>query len=318
MRNKSLALFVLQIFLFGCTKEAPPVQNAIVARVGSDALNAKDFAALMMSRAKYLDAVVVKDPATANRIKADILREFVVHSYLKIWAKEKNISPTDTEITSEVERMEKNYPNNNAFQTALSREGLTYDRWKEKIHISIIEKKLFQELRSSYSAPTESELQTYYDHNKDKFKKSKAVKVRQIVIDTEEGAKEVQKELKKGKPFEKLAERFSISPEGKSGGLTDWIDTETLEVYNDAFNLKPGSYSNLLKSPYGFHIIQLIDKRSGGIQPFKDAKDIIRKNLLENKEQAAYSQWLEEQIRKNKVFKNESLIASIKISTEGQ
>ncbi len=157
MKKTSLALFVLQIILFGCTKEAPPIQNAIVARVGSDALSAKDFAGLMMSRAKYLDAVVVKDPATVSRIKADILREFVVHSYLRMWAKERNISPTELEVTAEVERMEKNYPNNNAFQTALSREGLTYDRWKEKIGVSIIEKKLFQELRSSYSAPTESE-----------------------------------------------------------------------------------------------------------------------------------------------------------------
>lgn len=316
--KKQICVFLLLPFLiFGCTKEAPPIQNTIVARVGSDSLSAKDFAGLMMAKAKYLDAVVVKDPVTVNRIKADILREFVVHSYLNSWAKDKNVVPTELEVTAEVEQMEKNYPNNNAFQAALSREGLTYDRWKEKIRISIIEKKLFQELRSGYAAPTESELQTYYDHNKDKFKKSRAVKVRQIVIDTEEGAKEVHKELKKGKAFDKLAERFSISPEGKSGGLTDWIDTETLEVYNDAYNLKPGTYSNLLKSPYGFHIIQLIDKRAGGVQTFKDAKDIIRKNLLENKEQAAYSQWLEEQIRKNKVFKNESVIASIKISTEG-
>jgi peptidyl-prolyl cis-trans isomerase C len=313
---KFFILAMVGLLSASCTREAPPIQNTVVARVGSDSLNAKDFAGLIMARAKYLDAVVVKDPATVNRIKSDILREFVVHSFLKAWAKEKNVTPTESEISAEVIRMEKNYPNNNAFQAALSHEGLTYDRWREKVRLSIIEKKLFQELRSSYSAPTESELQTYYDHNKDKFKKSKAVKVRQIVIDTEEGAKEVQKELKKGKSFEKLAERFSISPEGKSGGLTDWIDTETLEVYNDAYNLKPGTYSNLLKSPYGFHIIQLIDKRPGGVQSFKDAKDIIRKNLLENKEQAAYSQWLEEQIRKNKVFKNEPLIGSIKVSTE--
>ncbi len=311
--------FFLGTLLFwavACTKEAPPIQSTVVARVGTDSLTAKEFAQLIMARAKHLDAVVVKEPQTVNRIKSDVLREFVVHSFLRAWAKEKGITPTENEITTEAERMEKNYPNNNAFQTALSREGLTYERWRDKVMLSIIEKKLFQELRTAYSAPTESELQTYYDHNKDKFKKSKAVKVRQIVIDTEEGAKEVQKELKKGKSFDKLAERFSIAPEGKSGGLTDWIDTETLEVYNDAYNLKPGSVSNVLKSPYGFHIIQLIDKRQGGVQSFKESRDAIRKNLLENKEQAAYSQWLEEQIRKNKVFKNEPVIGSIKLTTE--
>lgn len=314
MKKVLLGAFV--VLTLSCTKEAPPIQSTVVVRVGNDSLNAKDFAQMIMARAKHLDAVVVKEPQTANRIKSDILREFVVQSFLRAWAKEKGVSPSETEITAEAERMEKNYPNNNAFQAALSREGLSYDRWREKVKISIIEKKLFQDLRTAYAAPTESELQTYYDHNKDKFKKSKAVKVRQIVIDTEEGAKEVQKELKKGKPFDKLAERFSIAPEGKSGGLTDWIDTETLEVYSDAFNLKSGTFSNILKSPYGFHIIQLVDKRPGGVQSFKESREIIRKNLLENKEQAAYSQWLEEQIRKNKVFKNEPVIASIKMTTE--
>lgn len=315
MRKWVVTSFIFISFL-ACTRTEPPIQNSVVVRVGTDELTASGFAKQLVSRAKYLDAVVVKDPSILNRIKSDIVREFIVSSFLRSWAKEKNISADSAEVTAEISRQQKNYPNNTAFQSALSKDGITYEQWTQKVYTSLLEKKLFQQLRSNYSPPLESEMQIYYDHNKDRFKKSRAVKVKQIVIDTEEGAKEIQKELKKGKSFEKLAEKYSISPEGKEGGLTSWIDTDTLEVYEDAFNLKPGSVSGILKSPYGYHLMLLVDKRPGGIQAFKDSKEQIRRILMESKEQASYSQWVEEQIRKNKVFKNENLISSIRVSTE--
>ena len=303
--------------LLGCTAEKnPPVQNLVVARVGTEELKAKEFAQQIMLKAKHLDAVIVKDPSTIQRIKTEVVRDFIVKAFLKNWSKEKNVVVDQAQFAAEIERLEKNYPNNTAFVSALTREGLSYEQWKDNVRFTLLERRLFQDLRAKFGTPTESEIQIYYDHNKDRFKKNKSVKVRQVVIDTEEGAREIQKELKKGKPLSKLAQKFSIAPEGKNGGLTDWIDTSTLDVYEEVYNLKVGATSNILKSPYGFHIIELVDTRPGGQQNLKDVKEVIRKTLLEAKEQAAFSQWLEEQIRSNKVFKNDELIATLKISTE--
>lgn len=306
------------LLLVSCTGVKVPPQEQVIVRVGSEELNSKQFAKEIMRRAKTLDAVLVQDPNIVQRVKNDAIKEFMVRAFLKNWAKSNEIAISEAELNTEVERLQKNYPNSSAFIAALTKEGLSLEEWKYGIHMNLLERRLFQQLRATFSAPTESEMQVYYDHNKDKFKKNKAVKVRQIVIDTEDGAKQIMKEIKKGKPFGKLAEKYSISPEGKKGGETEWIDTETLEVYEEAYNLRPGATSPILKSPYGFHIMELMDKRQGGQPTFKDVKDNIKKILMESKEQAAFSQWLEEQIRKNKVYRNDPLIAAVKVATENK
>ncbi len=285
-------------------------------RVGQEELSAKSFAKEIMRRAKNLDAILVRDPVIIERVKNSAVKDFMVQSFLKTWAKDNNITIAESELNMEVELLQKNYPNTNSFVAALTKEGITLEEWRRDVSRSLLERRLFQQLRATFAAPPDSEIQLYFDHNKDKFKKSRAVKVRQIVTDSEDGAKQLLKEIKSGKSFAKLAAKYSISPEGKKGGGTDWIDTTTLEVYEDAYNLRPGAPSHVLKSPYGFHIMELLEKRPGGQQNIKDVKEIIRNTLMESKEQAAYSQWLESQIRKNKVFKNEALIASLKVSTE--
>ncbi len=310
---------ILLIFLLvnlSCTGAKAPPQDQVVARVGQEELTAKNFAKDIMRRAKSLDAILVRDPAIIQRVKNSAIKDFMVQSFLKIWAKENNISIANSELDTEADRLQKNYPNTNAFLSALTKEGITLEEWRREVGNTLLERRLFQQLRATFATPSDSEIQLYYDHNKESFKKNKAVKVRQIVTDSEDGAKQLLKELKSGKSFAKLAEKYSISPEGKKGGITDWIDTTTLDVYEEAFNLRPGIPSNILKSPYGFHIIELLEKRPGGHQPLKEVKDGIRDTLMESKEQAAYSQWLETQIRKNKVYKNEPLIASLKVSTE--
>ena len=309
-------LLITPFITLSCTGIKSPPQDQIVVRVGQEELSAKNFAKDIMRRAKDLDAVLVSDPLIIQRVKNSAIKDFMVQSFLKIWAKENTITIADSELNIEIERLQKNYPNNNAFLAALTKEGLSLDDWRREVYRSLIEHKLFQQLRATFAAPADSEIQLYYDHNKDKFKKNKAVKVRQIVTDSEDGAKQLLKELKTGKSFSKLAEKYSVSPEGKKGGTTEWIDTATLEVYEEAYNLRPGIPSNILKSPYGYHIMELLEKRPGGQQNLKDVKETIRNTLMESKEQAAYSQWLETQIRKNKVFKNDPLIASLKISTE--
>lgn len=302
--------------LLSCTGIKTPPQEQIVMRVGSEELDAKAFAKEIVRRAKNLDAVLVGDPVIIHRLKNSAIKDFMVNSFLKLWAKENNLVIAESELNAETERLQKNYPNTNTFMAALTKEGLTLEAWRNEVRRTLIERRLFQQLRATFAAPTDPEIQLYYEHNKDRFKKNKAVKVRQIVTDTEDGAKQLLKELKAGKSFSKLAEKYSISPEGKKGGDTDWIDTSTLDIYEEAYNLRPGAMSNLLKSSYGFHIVSLIDKRAGGQQSLTEVKEVIRKTIMENKEQAAYSQWLESQIRKNRVFRNDPLIASLRVTTE--
>jgi parvulin-like peptidyl-prolyl isomerase len=65
-------------------------------------------------------------------------------------------------------------------------------------------------------------------------------------------------------------------------------------------------------------LLKVIKKRKAFTEPFDDVKDRIYKQLIQNREQAAYSKWLEKQIRKAKVLKDETFIASMKVETSAE
>jgi peptidyl-prolyl cis-trans isomerase SurA len=91
----------------------------------------------------------------------------------------------------------------------------------------------------------------------------------------------IYNELKNGSDFSTLAIKFSQETKTASaGGLTEWIKYgQMIPIFNDfAFDLKNiGDYSIPFQTPYGYHIIQLIDKH--GPRPYKEIKEYLEKKI---------------------------------------
>jgi peptidyl-prolyl cis-trans isomerase SurA len=56
-------------------------------------------------------------------------------------------------------------------------------------------------------------------------------------------------------------------------------------------SLKPGEVSQPVKSPFGWHLIQVIERRTGGIPPERQ-RLVARQALRERKSDEAYQDWL--------------------------
>jgi|GEM_PF-3424714 len=97
----------------------------------------------------------------------------------------------------------------------------------------------------------------------------------QILLNKEENAFKVLEEIKKGLPFEDAAKKYSISPEGKKGGLIDYLDAEELpsELLVVLKKLKPNEISGVVRSAFGFHILKL--------------KDVVKSRKLSKEEKEA-------------------------------
>lgn len=173
-----------------------------------------------------------------------------------------------------------------------------------------------QKLKEEIEGPSTEELKTFYENNKDLFKQPEQIKISQIVLKNENDAKQILEELKSGKKFEDLAQEYSIAPEAFEQGNLGWVEKGTLEVFDKVFDLRKGKRSGILKSPYGYHIIEVHDKRSERLKSFEEVKDIIARRILEKKEQATYSQWLEFEIKNAKVFRDDALIEAIQVETK--
>jgi peptidyl-prolyl cis-trans isomerase D len=132
----------------------------------------------------------------------------------------------------------------------------------------------------------ESELRKAYDANKDKYRTPERVRERHILISTmnkpkEEQAKleakaaDILKQIRAGGDFAELAKKNSDDPgSAQKGGDLDWVTRgQMVKPFEEAsFKLKPNEISDLVKTDYGFHIIQVQQREDARLKPFDEVK----------------------------------------------
>src|SRR5690606_7733628 len=150
----------------------------------------------------------------------------------------------------------------------------------------LLQKKVFQNLATKTQPPTEEELRSYYNTNKETFKRKAQVRIRQIVFDNEDAANRLYHSLSPSMNFADLAKQYSVAPEAKDGGDVGWIEKGTLDVFDKAFNMRVGQRSGVLKSPYGYHIFEVTGKRAEQPLRFEDVRSQLDRIARGNKEHA--------------------------------
>lgn len=133
---------------------------------------------------------------------------------------------------------------------------------------------------------SDAEVQKEYDRAKSQTG-DKEYKARHILVDTEEQAKGLIADLRKGAKFDELASRSSKDPGSKErGGDLDWnIPGVFDKQFSDAMmKLEKGKYTEApVRTRYGFHVIQLDDVRDVKFPPLAEVKPRIQQQLTQNK-----------------------------------
>jgi len=162
---------------------------------------------------------------------------------------------------------------------------------------------------------SEEEIGRYYKENQALFTEPQEIKIRQIVVNTEPALKEVVTKLSQGESFEKLASAYNIGKFKEDGGNLGYIRRGQLappfaQFEEAAFSLrKRGEISEVVSTPYGYHIIRLEDMRGSALRPLNQVRERIRFFLQPKKKQEAYLAYVKETKSKSKVLINEKLWA---------
>jgi len=155
-----------------------------------------------------------------------------------------------------------------------------------------------------------NEIESYYNTFKDEFTAAEERKVREIIVPTEEKAREVLIELLRGQDFANLARVSSISPSAKEGGDLGLIKKgERQGRFNDiVFALAVGEVSNIFKVPEGYAIVKLEEKKGGESCSLSDAWSDIEDGLLRLKKYEKILKLQDELIKKAKIERREDLL----------
>jgi hypothetical protein len=166
------------------------------------------------------------------------------------------------------------------------------DRLKSKlceqdlIHQYIIER---IEPKISISA---QELESYYKGNPKEFQRSARISFLQILLPNEAQAKSVRLKVNRNN-FAQLAKEHSISPEGQNGGKMGPFQKEQLpSFFSIVFNMQIGEISDIVRSPYGFHILMLTEKHSAGMASLAESTKTIESKLRKSRSQELVQDWL--------------------------
>lgn len=174
---------------------------------------------------------------------------------------------------------------------------------------------LLEEALKEKDEVPDSEVQKYYKENEDRFTEPREVKIRHIVVNSEPILKEVLVKVSKGESFEKLASTYNIDKSREDGGNLGYIRRGQLapsfaQFEEAAFSLrKKGEISEVVKTPYGYHLIQLEERRGTALRPFDQVKEKVRFFLQTKKKQDAYLQYVKETKSRAKIIVNEKLWA---------
>jgi len=84
-----------------------------------------------------------------------------------------------------------------------------------------------------------------------------------ILVKTEQEAKEILSEIKRGSTFERLAQMKSTCPSGKRGGDLGWFGRGSMVRAFElaAFSMKNGEISEPVKTEFGWHVIKVLETK---------------------------------------------------------
>ena len=133
---------------------------------------------------------------------------------------------------------------------------------------------------------TPEAVKTLYDEEVAATEKQEEIKVRHILVKTEEEAKALIVELEGGADFSELAKSKSTGPSGPSGGELGFIEKGmTVAPFEQAaFALETGSYTKTpVQTQFGWHVIQADERRDKQPPTLESQQERLRATLLRDK-----------------------------------
>ena len=238
-----------------------------------------------------------------EQVKKDILNQVIEDKLVLSRAKELDIKVTESEISERLDYIKKGFSSEEEFYKTLETQGITIANLKDRYRDQVMMKKLVDyEVKSKISV-LPSEISDYYEKHKDQFKEGDKCRVKNILIKAKDEVsfelakveiEGVYSKLKEGGNFDVLARQYSQGPNAEKGGDMGYIEHgQMLEALDKAiFKLKPGEFSEPVKSEIGYHIFKVEDIKYGRLSSLEDVNKDIQMVLFQDKFKAQVNEWL--------------------------
>jgi parvulin-like peptidyl-prolyl isomerase len=184
----------------------------------------------------------------------------------------------DEQVDARVEQIKSRFPSPEAFEEQLKKAGQSIAKLREDVTASIRQQEWVESQVKDAPKATDKDAEEFFEKNPQQFEKPEQVRASHILLSLQKDAEEsvvsekrkaaeaIAARVKAGEAFDKLAAELSEDPSAKqnSGDLNFFTKEQMVPEFSQvAFSMQKGDLSEPVRSQFGFHIIQVTDRKAG-------------------------------------------------------
>jgi peptidyl-prolyl cis-trans isomerase SurA len=254
--------------------------DRIVAVVNKEVITASELAEAVASAERHLRRRGTQLPAR-ELLERQMLERLVLDKAQLQLARETGIRVDEVQLDRAVQRIaEQNRMTLAEFRTALERDGVPFAAYREDLREQIILSRLREREVSDRIQVSDGEIDLYLAEAKSPAERVEFNLAHVLVripeqaspdrVDAARGrAEKAMVEARGGGDFGRIAASYSDAPDALQGGVLGWRAQDRLpDLFVSALSkMKPGDISEVLRSPAGFHVVKLVERRGAGGAP---------------------------------------------------
>lgn len=211
-------------------------------------------------------------------LERQILERMITDMLQAQYAKENGVRVDDSQLDTAITRIaqQNNFPTSAEFRAKLEAEGVEFKKFREEIRSEMIATRLREREVDSKIIISDGEVDNYLSNKSKMGNTGEEFHIAHILLAVPEqaSADKIQaardkaeyalKQLRSGADFAQVAAGASDARDALKGGDLGWRASDSLPplFLSELQKLKTGQVSDVLRSPSGFHIIKLVEKRS--------------------------------------------------------
>src|SRR5712664_4067519 len=293
MRRILLLTVLLVVALAARAQTFSPVDR-IVAIVNKEVITASELNDAVAAAERQLRRRGTPPPERAV-LERQMLERLILDKAQTQLARDSGIRVDELQLDRAVQRIaQSNNLSLADFRAALERDGLPFDLFRQDVREQIVLTRLREREVDDKIQVSDSEIDLFLEPMKSAPAERAEYNLAHILVRVPEQAsperveaarsraEKALAEARAGADFAKLAASYSDAPEALQGGALGWRPHDRLpERFADALEkMNPGDLSPALRSPAGFHLLKLLERRNAGISDAPVAQTRLRHILI--------------------------------------
>ncbi|RKY80885.1 parvulin peptidyl-prolyl isomerase [candidate division KSB1 bacterium] len=275
-------LFVLVVTVFVCSTTlawSQQLLDGIAAIVGDEIILESEVAQYAATLALQMKLDIQNEPQKFNELQKNSLQNLIVQKILLTKAREDTIVVEDSQVEQVLEQQINQWIQQIGSERKVEEYfGSSMNKIKRRVRKEIREHLMVEKLQQEKLQEvkiTRQEVEQFYQTNRDSLPELKeSVEISHILLQVTPGAESKQQarekiagileRLRSGEDFAELARQYSEDPgSAAKGGELGFIQRGDFvkDFEEKAFALQPGQISDIVETQFGFHIIQMLERR---------------------------------------------------------